>query len=1059
MGNYRSIINRSMYRLIAVVFFTFACVLTANAQISISNIDPVSAYTNSEVVITGSGFGTNAANVVVWFGGAKGTVIAVEDNIIRATAPPGVYADNITVTNLTTGLSVQSSEKFFLSYSGSSFDGTKIQAPVIYTDPSNKQLYDPCTCDLDGDGLAEIISTKSSSTNDAIQIQILNNQSTLESFSFSTTAINVGFPTLNIKCGDLNGDGKPDLYMSQSGVTRFHVLVVPNTSAGSLSFGAVQSLDLPTDVSTRRVAHKDLNGDDKPEIIVTNSGAGTVHIFENTSSGATISFNPPVAVNVAGASSTTGLDVQDIDGDGKADIVVCQFVGDDVFVLRNTGVDAISFASAHVLQLDGNSLINLTTGDFNKDGKLDIAAIANLTGRVFIFPNNSTSGSINFGSSLSFSINNNPWGITTGDVDGDGRLDIITTSLTDNSLAILNNQYSGGSISFSKKTVNVGSKSRNVSVQDMDGDAKPDFVVTTQNGTAYDLRMIRNKNCYEPLILNDQPLAICPTQTLTLLAPDAPAATFSWTLDGSPVGGNSSTLDITTFGLYEVQAVSESGSCSTTASINVANGSGTVPGDPVVSDPLPACIGSDVTLSVTAVSGATYSWTGPNNFTSTAREPVISNVSRNDAGIYTVVVQVGDCRSSESSATLEIVELPDFSASASGATNVCQGNTVALSTQNRAGYTYQWQRNGVDIPSATAFNYTATQSGTYRVIVDDSGSSCQVTTNEIPVNIYTTPVVDFTTAGTICSGQTSTFTNTSTVDPAATKIYSWSFGDMQTSSVLSPTHTYAAAGNYTVQLALSYAGVTGCNGSKSKGISVKAPIVPIIESAETSICPGSELELSITGTFGAIEWSTQETTNTITITEPGTYGVTVQDANSCSANAEIVIGSKPLPDVQVTADNTSISAGDQVQLEATGADSYSWSPDLFLNDTGVPNPIASPEETITYIVTGTTADGCFATAEITIIVNESGVIDITPLKAFSPNSTINPTWEIQNVEAYPDCTLSIFDEKGSVVFREKGYSNGWNATYEGRPLPEGVYYYVFGCEGLEPKTGTVLVVR
>lgn len=1048
-----------MQKLIAVIFLTVVCVRGADAQISISNIDPTSGYINSRVVITGGGFGSNAANIVVWFGSVKGTVTSVVDNMIQVDVPPGAYADNITVTNLSTGLSIQSDEKFFPSYSGSAFDGTQVVAPVIFTDPAGKQLYDPCTCDLDGDGLAEIITSKASSANDAIQISILSNQSTLENFSFSTTAVNVGFPTLNIKCGDLNGDGKPDLYMSQSGVTRFHLLVVPNTSAGSLSFGPVQSLDLSTDVATRRVAHKDLNSDGKPELVVTNSGAGKVHVFENTSSGATISFNTPVTVNVAGASSTSGLDIQDMDGDGKPDIIVCQFVGNNVYVLRNTGVGTIAFAEALSLPLTGNSLINLTTGDFNDDGNLDIAAIANLSGDVFIFPNNSTSGSLSFGTSLPFAINTNPWGITTGDVDGDGRLDIISTSLTDNSLAVLNNQFSGGSFSFSKKTVNVGSKTRNVSVEDLDGDGKPDFAVTTQNGSVYDLRIIRNRNCYKPQILNEQPLAICPTQTLTLSTPDAPAATFSWTLDGSPIGGNSNTLDITTFGLYEVQAVSETGGCNTTASINVANGSGTVPGNPVIAPLQPACIGSDVTLSVTAVSGATYSWSGPNDFASTAREPVISNVSRNDAGIYSVVVQIGDCRSSESSETLDIVGLPEFSASASGATSVCQGSTVSLSTQSRAGYTYQWQRNGANISAATNSSYTATQSGSYRVVVDDDNSSCQVITNVVDVNVYTAPVVDFSTTTAICTGQTSVFTNGSTVDPAAPVNYSWNFGDGQSSAEANPSHTYSTSGNYTVQLAVSYAGVTGCNGSTSKGISVKAPIVPLIESAETSVCPGADLELSITGTFSAIEWSTLETTNNITINQPGTYSVTVVDANGCDAAAEITIGSKPLPDVQITADNTTVSAGEPVQLVATGADSYSWTPDLFLNDPGIANPIALPEQTTTYVVTGTTAEGCSATAEITITVSESDEIDIIPLKAFSPNSTLNPTWEIQNVENYPDCTLSIFDEKGSLVFRGKGYNNEWNATYEGRPLPEGVYYYVFGCEGLKPKTGSVLVVR
>lgn len=1046
-------------------FIVLACLISLSwcqmlAQPAITNIDPVSTYPGSRVVISGSGFGTNTANLVVWFGSAAANITSASDNLLEVTVPAGASADNITVIDLVSGLTVQSTEKFFPVYSGSAFDPTSVEAPDIFSDVN--QPYDPCTCDLDGDGKPEVVTTEFKNGSDVL---IFQNQSTSETLSFTQTTVNVGQPTVNIRCGDLNGDGKPDLYMSRGGTTRFNVFVLENTTTtvGTITFGTLQTLPMDTDVISRRVAHKDLNGDGKPEILVTNTAAPEVIIFENTSSGSVTFNNTPTVIDVAGASKTSGLDVQDMDNDGKPDIVVCQFFGDDVFVLRNTGTGSISFAAAHVLTLTGNSLLNLTTGDFDKNGLQDIAVVGNSSDRVYIFLNNSTSGSFGFAAPQSFTANDAPWGISTGDVDGDDLLDIVVTSVNQDQLAVLNNQSSGGTLAFTKKDISLARRSRNVSVADLDGDAKPDFAITTQDAadTDYDVRFIRNLNCYEPQILNEEPLAICGGQTLTLEVPYSPSATFSWDKDGTATGSNSNTLDITTFGTYTLTATSEGGSCVTTASINVADGSGTVPGDPVINDPGAACIGGTLTLSISnPVSGATYSWSGPNNFSSTLESPQVTNVTRDNAGIYSVVIQSGDCQSSESEIAVEVVDMPGFSASASGVTEVCEGTTVSLSTQSEAGYSYQWELDGTPVSGATSSGYTASQSGNYTVVVTQDVSGCEVVTNAIPVGIYSTPVADFSIGSVACTGQTIAFTDNSTVDNTATAVYSWDFGDGNTSATQNPNHTYAAAATYDVQLAVSYSGVTGCTDSQISSVTVNDPVSPVIDASSTEICPGEEVTLSLTGTFNSVLWNTSETTNSIIVNAAGTYSVTVNDANGCDATSDITIASGTVPDVQATADRTSISEGDQVQLAATGADAYVWTPDTGLSDPNIANPIASPEATTTYIVTGTLIDGCSATAEITIIVSAGGEVNITPLKAFSPNSTINPTWTIENIQNYPDCTMSIFDERGALVFRQKDYSaNEWNATYEGNQLPEGVYYYVFSCEDLKPKTGTVLVVR
>ena len=55
--------------------------------------------------------------------------------------------------------------------------------------------------------------------------------------------------------------------------------------------------------------------------------------------------------------------------------------------------------------------------------------------------------------------------------------------------------------------------------------------------------------------------------------------------------------------------------------------------------------------------------------------------------------------------------------------------------------------------------------------------------------------------------------------------------------------------------------------------------------------------------------------------------------------------------------------------------------------------------------------------------------------------------------------LAVFDGRGRRVYEKKGYSSDWNGTYNDKPVPDGTYFFVFGCPDKKPVTGSVLIFR
>jgi gliding motility-associated-like protein len=175
-----------------------------------------------------------------------------------------------------------------------------------------------------------------------------------------------------------------------------------------------------------------------------------------------------------------------------------------------------------------------------------------------------------------------------------------------------------------------------------------------------------------------------------------------------------------------------------------------------------------------------------------------------------------------------------------------------------------------------------------------------------------------------------------------------------------------------------------------------------------------------------------------------------------------------LPDVDAGSDIITIILGDTVQLNASGAESYSWTPTQGLSCIDCSNPLASPTETTTYIVTGSDASGCVSLDTITITVDTE--IDIICGELFIP-SIFTPNGKgPQANESFcvvSDCVeqfkLVIHNRWGERIFESEDIGRCWEGTYKGAEVPTGVYafnVYLRQIDGkVLNKTGSISLYR
>jgi hypothetical protein len=258
-------------------------------------------------------------------------------------------------------------------------------------------------------------------------------QSAVDYYSEPPTSAGNGYQTsLGIASGDFKGDGNTDFVVGNFPVFGQHagyITVFLSDGKGALSPGVNYGSAL-TSFQFQFVAVGDFNGDGKLDIAATDAANGGVQIFTGNGDGTfTVGSTYPTDT---GTYSTLGIIAGDFNGDGKTDLAVVNNSGStngDVGVLINNGTGGFNPVVNYPTGTTSATLATeITTADVNGDKILDLivpqygGATPGTTVLILLGKGDGT-----FPTSQSASVGNNPYAAAIGDINGDGKVDLAVT--------------------------------------------------------------------------------------------------------------------------------------------------------------------------------------------------------------------------------------------------------------------------------------------------------------------------------------------------------------------------------------------------------------------------------------------------------------------------------------------------------------------------------------------------------------------------------------------------------------------------------------------------------
>jgi len=260
---------------------------------------------------------------------------------------------------------------------------------------------------------------------------------------------------------DFNGDGRPDAIRGQT-------VFLSNTD-GTFTPGTVISVG--QNVAFNIIAVADFNGDGRADLLVS-ANQTFLYVLLGNGDG---TFQTPVTTNIG--AQLGSIQVADVNGDGKPDVIgIAAPQAGQVFVCLGNG-DGTFRAGTSYTVFAGNTISQITVGDFNGDGMADIAAtgyVANANGLIGVLPGR---GDGTFGTAVVSGGVNSSLGLSAGDFNGDGKLDLVVSgtdfsNFTEQTYVLIGN----GDGTFQTPNA-VAPGNGTVSVVDLNKDGKLDLII------------------------------------------------------------------------------------------------------------------------------------------------------------------------------------------------------------------------------------------------------------------------------------------------------------------------------------------------------------------------------------------------------------------------------------------------------------------------------------------------------------------------------------------------------------------------------------------------------
>ena len=365
-----------------------------------------------------------------------------------------------------------------------------------------------------------------------------------------------------------------------------------------------------------------------------------------------------------------------------------------------------------------------------------------------------------------------------------------------------------------------------------------------------------------------------------------------------------------------------------------------------------------------------------------------------------------------------------------------------------------WQWSFGDGATATTQNtshtYATANSYLVKLVVTDINGCKDGTTTNVISNAV---AIDAGLDKTFCGSQSSVQLNSNT--PATgTVSYAWSSNPstiISNSSSPNPT----AAVTITTTFYVTITNPSGCSGNDSVKVFINT--IPIVKTLDdTTICKGTTLQLNTTVGLNSYQWFNGIHVSDSTISNPIFTDtiprmLIVTGSNGfCTSRDTININVKPTPIIKSISD-TLICSTQTINLTTTGATSYTWTPNFFLDNYTSPNPAFFGDSSIVYFVTGIGSNGCSAQDTVRVSVNVPALLSAPPNKSFCVNGNVTLdgnngnsytySWSPASYLSNPSIINPIANPPGNFIYtlnvRDQvcNYDSNFSVIVTANPLP------------------------
>ncbi len=351
-------------------------------------------------------------------------------------------------------------------------------AAANFSVPAGSNPQSIIAADFNLDGKPDLVTTNGSTASVSV---LLNNGS--GGFGAATNFA-VGASPREMAAGDLNHDGKPDLAVTNSGASSVSILL----GDGMGGFGA--ATNFPVDNSVRAIAAADLNLDGRLDLVMRsalNPSPQNIAVMLNTCAAQCANFafteamGSPYPTGSGMAADPIFAATADFNLDGKPDVAAANFGDNNVAMFLGNGMGGFMTAGGSPFAA-GSTPNGGTTGDFNLDGRPDLA-IANgiFPGTLTILLGDGLGGlAPASGSPISLGLTSTS-SIATGDFNLDGRPDLATANRDTDNVTILLGNGMGGFAPAAGSPFGAGDRPQYVAAGDFNLDGKADLATANSN--------------------------------------------------------------------------------------------------------------------------------------------------------------------------------------------------------------------------------------------------------------------------------------------------------------------------------------------------------------------------------------------------------------------------------------------------------------------------------------------------------------------------------------------------------------------------------------------------